>query len=73
VTDAKDDSFSLPVIDLSELRAMWQRRRDAAEAMRRLIDPRRMTRPARSPEERAWLAARGKTSVFIEVEHSDRE
>jgi hypothetical protein len=63
--------MSLPVIDLTELRAMWERRRAAAEAMRRRIDPRGMTRPARSPEERSWLAQRGKASVFVEVERID--
>jgi hypothetical protein len=63
--------MSLPLIDLSELRMMWERRRAAAEPMRRRIDPRGMTRPARSPEERAWLAQRGETSVFVEVERID--
>jgi len=67
----KDDS--LPITDLTELRAMWQRRRAAAESMRRRTNPTGMTRPARSPEERAWLAARGETSVFIEVERTERD
>lgn len=53
--------------DLSALRRTWdQRRANAAEVMRR-IDPRGMTRPARSPEERAWLEARG-GSPFVEDE-----
>jgi len=50
--------MSLPLIDLSELRMMWERRRAAAEPMRRRIDPRGMTRPARSPEERRGRADR---------------
>jgi hypothetical protein len=41
--------MALPVIDFTELRAMWERRRAAAESMRRRIDLRGMTRPARSP------------------------
>jgi hypothetical protein len=27
-----------------------------------------MTRPARSPEERAWLEQRGEVGVFVEVD-----
>jgi len=54
--------------DLAALRRMWQRRRAAAEAMRRRIDPRGMTRPPRSPEERAWLEQHGGTGPFVEVQ-----
>lgn len=54
-------------LDLSELRIMWRRRREAASPMRNRIEPRGMTRPARSPEERAWLEERGETSPFSEV------
>lgn len=60
--------MGLEDLDLTELREMWRRRRAAAEAVRRRIDPTGMTRPARSPEERAWLEERGLQSVFIEVE-----
>jgi hypothetical protein len=73
MTDANDGSTALPAIDLTELRALWQRRRAAAEPMRRRIDPRGMTRPARSPEERAWLQERGEVSMFVEVERTERE
>jgi hypothetical protein len=65
--------MSLANVDLTELRAMWERRRAAAAAMRRRIDPRGMTRPARSPEERAWLEQRGEVSVFVEVESLDED
>jgi hypothetical protein len=37
------------------------------------IDPRGMTRPTRSPEERAWLEQRGEASVFVEVEPVNRD
>jgi hypothetical protein len=54
-------------LDLSELRRGWaERRARTLEAIRR-IDPRGMTRPARAPEERAFLEARGGTP-FIDDE-----
>lgn len=56
-------------LDLSDLQRVWDERRSRmAEAIRR-IDPRGMTRPARTPEERAWLAAHG-GSVFVEDERA---
>jgi hypothetical protein len=55
-------------IDLSELRAMWERRRRAAEEVRRRIDPTGMTKPARDPEEAAFLREIGKEGPFLEVE-----
>lgn len=55
------------VPDLNELRRTWQERRVRAVELMRRIDFRGMTRPARSPEERAWLEARG-GSPFIEDE-----
>lgn len=61
---------SVDEIDLSELRGMWRRRREAAAAMRRRVDPRGMTRPPRAPEEREWLRERGERSVFVEVEEA---
>jgi len=54
--------------DLAILRRMWERRRAAAEPMRRRIDTRGMTRPPRSPEERAWLEEHGGTGPFVEVQ-----
>ncbi len=59
--------------DLARLRKFWRRRRAAAESVRRRIDPRGMTRPARSPEERDWLRDRGELSVFIEEEGDPHE
>ncbi|MGH7663405.1 MAG: hypothetical protein ACRENI_03790 [Gemmatimonadaceae bacterium] len=55
--------------DFSELEKMWKARREAARPMLRRIDPRGMTRPARDPEERAWLDARGE-GVFVETEEN---
>lgn len=63
--------MSIDDIDLRELRAMWRRRRSAAERVRKRIDPMGMTRPARSPEEREWLRAKGEEGVFVEVERPD--
>ncbi len=59
--------------DLAALRRMWERRRSAAEPMRRRIDTRGMTRPPRSPEERAWLEEHGGMGPFVEVppEHGE--
>jgi hypothetical protein len=53
-------------IDLSEFRAMWARRRQAAAAIRARSDPTGMTRPPRDPDERAFLAERGLLGPFIE-------
>jgi hypothetical protein len=53
--------------DLAALRKTWRRRRAAAEAVRRRVDTRGMTRPPRSPEERAWLRERGMDEAFTEV------
>lgn len=55
-------------IDLSEFRAMWARRREAAAAIRARSDPTGMTRPPRDPDERAFLEERGLLGPFIEVE-----
>lgn len=55
-------------IDLSELRAMWERRRRAAEDIRSRIDPAGMTKPARDPDEAAFLREIGKPGPFTEVE-----
>jgi hypothetical protein len=60
--------MSIRDIDLSELRAMWDRRRKAAEEFRRRVDPTGMTRPARDPEEAAFLRETGQEGPFTEVE-----
>jgi len=56
-------------IDLTELREMWARRRAAAAPFRALVDPTGMTRPARDPDERAFLAERDALGPFVEVDH----
>ena len=56
-----------PELDLTELRRVWQAQREAMQKIVRRIDPRGLRRPARAPEERAWLGQRGK-SPFIEDE-----
>lgn len=53
--------------DLTELRRMWDARRAAMRIVLRRIDPRGMTRPARDPDERTWLAARHEDG-FVEDE-----
>jgi hypothetical protein len=53
-------------IDLSELREMWARRRAAAAPFRALVNPTGMTRPARDPDERAFLAERNALGPFVE-------
>ena len=54
--------------DLSELRAMWDESRRRAAEIRERIDPRGATKPARDPDEAAFLKERGLESVFVEVE-----
>jgi hypothetical protein len=56
-------------IDLTELRAMWARHRAALADLRKRIDPAGMTRPARDPDERAFLAERNALGPFVEVDH----
>jgi len=53
---------------LSALREMWARRRANAAPFRALVDPARMTRPARDPEERAFLAEWNALGPFVEVD-----
>lgn len=59
--------------DLATLREIWRRRRAAAKAVRSRMDTRGMTRPPRSPEERAWLRQRGEAEVFIERGRIERD
>lgn len=49
-----DDPF-----DLTELRRVWQLRREALREILRRFDPQGMGHPARDPDERAWLEERG--------------
>ena len=55
-------------IDLTEIRAMWARGREAVAAVRARTDPTGMTRPSRDPDERAFLVERGLQGPFIEVD-----
>lgn len=55
-------------IDLSELREMWERHREAAREHRKRYDPRGMTKPARDPDEAAFLREHGMEGPFEEVE-----
>ena len=52
-------------LDLTELRRVWESNRVAMGVILQRIDPHGLTRPARDPEERGWLEARGET-VFVE-------
>ncbi len=54
--------------DLTELEAMWERRRKLVEEAKRNIDPTGMTRPRRDPDERAFLEERGMLGPFIETD-----
>jgi hypothetical protein len=56
------------MIDLDVLRQLWAKRRANAESVRSRIDPRGATRPARDPDEAAFLKAIGEESPFVEVE-----
>ena len=55
-------------VTLAELREMWDRRRRAAEEVRARIDPTGMTKPARDPEEAAFLRETGQEGPFVEVD-----
>ena len=58
-------------LDLTELRRMWSERRARLDAILRRVDTRGMTRPARDPEERAWLAEQaGRSGPFVEDERA---
>ena len=55
--------------DFSLLEQIWSARRQAMRSRLARIDPRGMTRPARDPDERAWLAERGE-GTFIESDEA---
>jgi len=50
------------------LREMWARRRANAAPLRAVVDPTGMTRPARHPDEHAFLAERKGLGPFVEVD-----
>lgn len=54
-------------LDLTELRRLWEARREAMRRILRRFDPHGMRRPARDAMERAWIAEHG-PSWFIEDE-----
>jgi hypothetical protein len=55
-------------VERGELWEMWAQRRAAAAPFRALVDPSGMTRPARDPDERAFLAERNGLGPFVEVD-----
>jgi hypothetical protein len=58
---------SMPALDLTALRSRWAERRAAVEAAQARVVPTGLRRPARDPDERSWLEARG-DAPFIEDE-----
>ena len=56
--------MSIRELDLTELRATWEKRRNAGQRIRKRIDTRGMKRPARDPDEFESLA--GEASAFQE-------
>jgi len=51
-------------LELTELRRTWDQQRIRMREILSRIDSRGLTRPARDPEERAWLAARGESGLI---------
>ncbi|MGQ0766986.1 MAG: hypothetical protein ACT4OZ_15155 [Gemmatimonadota bacterium] len=64
-----EDVTSAWGIDLTKLRQMWAVRRAAAESVRQRVVLSGLRRPARDPDERAWLEER-RESLFVEDEHA---
>lgn len=64
---ASDHTDSGAPLDLTALRRAWAVRRAAAHAVRERVVLTGLRRPARDPDERAWLAERGET-LFVEDE-----
>ncbi|HYH82257.1 MAG TPA: hypothetical protein VEX86_20780 [Longimicrobium sp.] len=60
--------MDLKSVDWAELRGMWRRHRAAVADLRKRVDPSGMTRPARDPDERAFLAERDGLGPFVEVD-----
>jgi hypothetical protein len=57
--------------DFGSLEALWRERARRVAAARGRANPEGMTRPPRDPDERAWLAERGRLGPFVEAEASD--
>ncbi len=64
---APDQTDSRAPLELTALRRAWAVRRAAAHAVRARVVLTGLRRPARDPDERAWLAERGET-LFVEDE-----
>ncbi|WP_420126155.1 hypothetical protein [Longimicrobium sp.] len=60
--------INLDAYDLSELRAKWDRRRVGVRQVKARSDVCGMTRPARDPDETAFLKETGQEGPFLEVE-----
>jgi hypothetical protein len=58
-----------PEDDLEALERLWALRARRVAAVRARIEVGGLTRPARDPDERAWLAERGALGPFVEVPH----
>jgi hypothetical protein len=54
-------------LDLTALRRTWAARQAAAEAVRARVNLTGLRRPARDPDEQAWLSERGER-LFVEDE-----
>jgi hypothetical protein len=63
-----NNMISIDNYDLSELRAKWARRRVGVEQVKARADIRGMTRPARDPDEAAFLRETGQEGPFQEVD-----
>jgi len=61
-------AIDLKRIDWSALQQMWDRASVGVREIRRRADPTGMTRPARDPEEAAFLRETGQEGPFTEVE-----
>jgi hypothetical protein len=55
-------------IDFSELEELWARRRIGVDQVKSRAKTKGMTRPARDPDEAAFLKSIGQESPFVEVE-----
>lgn len=64
---APEEADSNAPLDLTELRRTWALRRAAAEEVRERVILTGLRRPARDPDELAWLAEREET-LFVEDE-----
>jgi hypothetical protein len=62
---AEADIMGDNTLDLTEIRRVWSARCVAARTILARIDFRGLSRPARDPDERAWLDSRGE-AVLVE-------